>query len=193
MTQQDIISTYNINPNQRSDVFYTPYNEAEVVWQEDDYAYYVLRNGEMRAHFTTANGETETLYTTSDFERVGITTDAELQLADDQGLLDWVYNPWFEISSDEYDTYNGFATDEIFGDIVEAIQRAIHLSKCTHEGTLVLDTNGETNYCTECYFTEKADPFDIANQYRLLASTESDPTEQARLLGLANDYESKGN
>lgn len=193
MNKRNIISTYNINPQQRSDVFYTPHNEAEVVWQVDGYDYFVIRNGEMRAHFTNANGEEETLYTTSDFERVGLTTDALLQLADDRGLLDWVYNPWFEVNHDTYDLYSGFANDEIFGDIVEAIERAIHLSECKHEGTLALDTSGETNYCTECYFTEEADPFDIANQYRLLAENESDPTEQARLLGLANDYENKGN
>jgi hypothetical protein len=193
MDKRHIIATYNINPQQRSDVFYTPHNEAEIVWQVDGYDYFVRRNGEMRAHFTTANGEEETLYTTSDFERVGITTDALLQLADDRGLLDWVYNPWFEIDSDKYSLYDGFGSDEIFGDIVEAIERAIHLSECKHEGTLLLNTDGEVNYCEDCYFTEVADPFDIANQYRLLAENESNPEEKTRLTTLAEQYESKGN
>lgn len=158
MDKRHIISTYNINPQQRSDVFYTPHNEAEVVWQVDGYDYFVVRNGEMRAHFTNANGEEETLYTTSDFERVGLTTDALLQLADDRGLLEWVYNPWFEVDHNTYDLYSGFASDEIFGDIVEAIERAIHLSECKHEGTIELDPSGDHTYCTDCYFTEASVP-----------------------------------
>lgn len=190
MNKRNIISTYNINPQQRGDVFYTPSRNAEVVWEVEGNDYVVLRNGEMQVdYFMLDKQEVETLTTTADFLRVGLDTDSKVEKADAENLLDWAYNPWFEVSLREADTGEG----EVFGDIVEAIERAITLGACKHEGTLALDTNTSTNSCTECYYNEPADPHDIAEQYRLLAETEADPTEQARLLGLANDYESRGN
>jgi len=190
MDKRHIISTYNISPDQRGDVFYTPSHLAEVVWEVEGNDYVVLRNGEMRVdYFMLDKQEVETLTTTADFLRVGLDTDSKVSEADAENLLDWIYNPWFEVSLREADT----GECEVFSDIVEAIERAITLGACKHEGTLALDTNTSTNCCTECHYNEPADPHDIAEQYRLLAENETNPTEQARLLGLANDYESRGN
>jgi hypothetical protein len=116
MTEEEIIAKYEINPNQRFDVFY---DDGEV-WASDDHKWSVIRCGEMRVFY-----KDETLYTNSDFIKVGLDTDDKIVEADRKQELTWHLNPWFVIA-DANDVDNEYG---IFGDIVEAISSAITLMK----------------------------------------------------------------
>jgi hypothetical protein len=114
MNEQEIIAKYNINPDQRLDVFY----DDGWVWSSDDEKWVVIRCGEMRVDY-----KGERLYTNSDFIKVGLDTDDKVAHAEKHDELDWHMNPWFVVAkADDYDNEYG-----IYGDIVEAIAGAMKL------------------------------------------------------------------
>ena len=116
MTREQIIQKYNINPNQTFDVFY----ENGEVWVSDDGEWSVFHCGEMRVDY-----KGERLYTASDFIKVGLDTDDKVTLADNNNELYWHLNPWFIVANkDDLDTEH-----YISGDVVDAIQYALDLSK----------------------------------------------------------------
>lgn len=116
MTREQIIKKYNINPNQTFDVFY----ENGEVWCSDDGMLSVFHCGEMRVDY-----QDERLYTSTDFIKVGLDTDDKVSLADHNNELYWHLNPWFIVANKDELDYEYY----ISGDIVDAIQFALDLSK----------------------------------------------------------------
>jgi len=135
------------NPEQQTDIFYTWSHDMEVVWDEaEGNGYKVYRAGEMRVYYTDPSGEEHTLRYTSDFISVGLDTDDKVAEASDSLVLLWDNNPWFEVCHDELCMD---MSDEIFGNITEAVERAIHLGSCEHL------TIREDKSCEDCYYTEE--------------------------------------
>lgn len=116
MTREQIIQKYNINPNQTLDVFY----ENGEVWVSDDGEWSVFHCGEMRVDY-----QDERLYTNTDFIKVGLDTDDKVTLANNNDELYWHLNPWFIVARKDDLDYEY----HISGDIVDAIQHALVLSK----------------------------------------------------------------
>lgn len=114
--EQTIIEKYEINPNQRLDVFY---NNGEV-WLSESGMLSVIHCGEMRAEY-----QDETLRTSSDFIKAGLDTDEKVRRADENEELYWIYNPWFIVANRDEPEFDYF----ICGDIVEAIDYALELEK----------------------------------------------------------------
>ena len=116
MNKQEIIQKYEINPSQTLDVFY----ENGEVWCSDDGMLSVFHCGEMRVDY-----KDERLYTASDFIKVGLDTDDKVIEADRTEQLYWHLNPWFIVANKDELDYEYY----ISGDIVDAIQYALDLSK----------------------------------------------------------------
>jgi len=137
------------NPEQQTDIFYTWSHDYEVVWDEaEGNGYKVYRAGEMKVYYTDPAGEEHTLRYTSDFISVGLDTDDKVAQATESFALLWDNNPWFEVVHEKYCMDN---TDEIYGDITEAVERAIHLGSCKHETLRCEDKS-----CEDCYYTEES-------------------------------------
>ena len=135
------------NPEQQTDTFYTWTHDEERVWDENEgNGYFVYRAGEMKVYYTDPKGEEHTLRYTEDFISVGLDTDDKVAEATESGALLWDNNPWFELCHDDY---CGNLADEIFGNITEAVERAIHLGSCEHL------TIREDKSCEDCYYTEE--------------------------------------
>jgi hypothetical protein len=110
--------------------FYTNEAGSEVVWDGDESGrFYVVRNGEMRIHAITEAGEAWIIRYTDQLERFGITNDKELHEWTDKGELvfDWIHNSWFEIVDNDEPDYG-----EVYHELDEAVERAIHLSQRTN-------------------------------------------------------------
>lgn len=102
--------------------FYTDSHDAEVLWKpegKNPKQVRVYRNGEMRINYTEPSGEISVLRYTDDLDAYGFDTDEKLKAATDDGLLDWVYNPWFEVAW----------VDNEDGEIVDGIDEAIDYAK----------------------------------------------------------------
>jgi ribosomal 30S subunit maturation factor RimM len=115
---------------QQDAAFYTMNQGSEVVWDGDENGrWYVLRNGEMRIHYTPDLTDTDNVVIvryTDQLEKIGVLTDADLErftdLGEEQFL--WVDNPWFEVVDDKNPEYG-----EVYHLLDEAVERAIHLSQ----------------------------------------------------------------
>lgn len=85
------------------------------------YAVDVYCDGETRANLLDkAEGEVATtLYTPSDFINAGLDTDDALRLANEQGLLDWVNNSWFDLYC------YGEHLDAVHHELIEALAAAV--------------------------------------------------------------------
>lgn len=86
------------DPTQQDAIFFTGFGLVATV----SYAGFVVDvycDGETKAHLLNApQGEVvRTLYDGNDFVSAGLNTDDALRLANEQQLLDWVNNSWFDM------------------------------------------------------------------------------------------------
>lgn len=106
--------------------FYTFQSGHEVVFQDSENPFFVVRNGEMRIHATKDGSEVVIRYT-DQLRNFGIETDEQLEewSAKGEEVFDWVNNSWFEVwSSDDPDFYS-----EAMHELDEAISAAITLKE----------------------------------------------------------------
>ena len=90
--------------------FFTYEGGSMLVWQTEDKMVRVYKNGEMRIHF----GDNVLRYT-DDLDAYGFDTDEKLKAATDDGLIDWIDNPWFEVvweDNEEGEIFHGY-TDAV--------------------------------------------------------------------------------
>jgi hypothetical protein len=107
-------------------VFYTHGAGSEVVWDGDpDGQFYVLRNGEMRIHYSPHSDSTTVIRYTDQLEAIGVQTDEDLERFTELGeeMFTWVDNPWFEVVDDTDPSDDG----EVYHTLDDAVERAIHL------------------------------------------------------------------
>lgn len=83
---------------QQDAIFYTGFGSVSTVSYEG-FAVSVYCDGETKANLLDApQGKVvSTLYFPDDFESAGLNTDDALRLANEQQLLDWVNNSWFDL------------------------------------------------------------------------------------------------
>jgi hypothetical protein len=89
---------FDLHPQQQDAIFYTGMGCIATVKYEG-FSVDVYCDGETRANLLDApQGSTvSTLYHPSDFIDAGIDTDDALKMANEQELLDWVNNSWFDL------------------------------------------------------------------------------------------------
>lgn len=109
--------------NQES-AFYQSDSSPECVWDGND-RFYVERVGEMLIIYTDPEGNDHYIRTTQDLADIGITTDEALAeyTAKGEEVFFWRNNSWFEI----WDEKKGEYLDEVWHELDEAVERAIHL------------------------------------------------------------------
>lgn len=90
--------TWPAEPDQQDAIFYTGFGHVATVKYEG-FSVDVYCDGRTEAHLRDkAEGQiVETLYYPVDFISAGLDTDTALQMANEQGLLDWVNNSWFDL------------------------------------------------------------------------------------------------
>jgi hypothetical protein len=105
--------------------FYQADGSPQTVWDGND-RFFVDRVGEMLIIYTDPEGEVHYLRTTADLEAIGIDTDEKLAEFTDKGeeVFCWRNNSWFEIWDD---TAQAYLDGEIWHELDEAVDRAIHL------------------------------------------------------------------
>lgn len=86
------------DPKQQDAIFYTGIGLLATVSYEG-FAVDIYCDGETKAHLLDSpQGQVvRSLYDASDFIDAGLTTDDALRLANEQGLLDWANNSWFDL------------------------------------------------------------------------------------------------
>lgn len=86
------------DPKQQDAIFYTGIGLLATVSYEG-FAVDIYCDGETKAHLLDSpQGQVvRSLYDASDFIDAGLTTDDALRLANEQGLLDWASNSWFDL------------------------------------------------------------------------------------------------
>ena len=86
------------DPKQQDAIFFTGFGLLATVSYEG-YAVDIYCDGETKAHLLDSpQGQVvRSLYDPSDFIDAGLTTDDALRLANEQGLLDWASNSWFDL------------------------------------------------------------------------------------------------
>jgi len=113
---------------QQDSSFYHYENGSEVVWEREEYEFYVVRNGDMRIHYKP-DAETQIVIRyTYQLNELGIKTDDDLgkflELGDE--VFEFIENSWFEVWHKEDSDY--------YTDAIHTIDEAIELAK-----TLKLD------------------------------------------------------
>lgn len=112
--------------------FYTNTAGMEIVWDKDPNGrFYVVRNGEMRIHYSPDLESQTVIRYTDQLEAIGVLTDEDLERFNDLGdeMFTWVNNSWFElVDNDEPDD------GEVYHELDEAVERAVHLSQRQAEG-----------------------------------------------------------
>ena len=90
--------TWPAEPDQQDAIFYTGFGHLATVKYEG-FEVDVYCEGRTEAHLRDkAEGQiVKTLYFPVDFISAGLDTDTALQMANEQGLLDWVNNSWFDL------------------------------------------------------------------------------------------------
>jgi hypothetical protein len=87
--------------------FYTNQAGSEIVWQKIDNPFYVVRNGEMRIHYSPDLENQQVIRYTDQLEAIGVKTDEDLEkftaLGDE--VFSWVNNSWFEVLNDDDPDY----------------------------------------------------------------------------------------
>ena len=106
--------------------FYTNDAGLEVVWEEESFTYYVVRNGEMRIHATNGDGSIEVIRYTDGLKEFGITTDQQLGEWTDKGedIFSWVNNSWFEVHTEK--------DLDFYSDSYHSLEQAISHAKFLH-------------------------------------------------------------
>lgn len=86
------------DPKQQDAIFFTGFGLLATVSYEG-FAVDIYCDGETKAHLLDSpQGQVvRSLYDASDFIDAGLTTDDALRLANEQGLLDWANNSWFDL------------------------------------------------------------------------------------------------
>ncbi len=85
------------NPARYDAIFYTGFGHLATVSCEG-FEVDIFCDGETKANLLNAEGEVvDTLFTPDDFDNAGINTDVALRLANEQNLLDWINNSWFDM------------------------------------------------------------------------------------------------
>lgn len=86
------------DPKQQDAIFFTGFGLLATVSYEG-FAVDIYCDGETKAHLLDSpQGQVvRSLYDASDFIDAGLTTDDALRLANEQGLLDWASNSWFDL------------------------------------------------------------------------------------------------
>lgn len=86
------------DPKQQDAIFFTGFGLLATVSYEG-FAVDIYCDGETKAHLLDSpQGQVvRSLYDPSDFIDAGLTTDDALRLANEQGLLDWANNSWFDL------------------------------------------------------------------------------------------------
>ena len=108
--------------------FYTDNEGTQVVWDKDENKrFYVVRNGEMRIHYSPDLESQTVIRYTDQLEEIGVKTDEDLEkftaLGDE--MFTWIHNSWFEVY-DEKDS--DFFSDPIH-ELDEAVKFAVLLAK----------------------------------------------------------------
>ena len=106
--------------------FYTNQAGAETIWQEDGNPFFVVRNGEMRIHYSPDLENQQVIRYTDQLESIGVKTDEDLQRFTELGdeMFTWVNNSWFEIwNSNDTEYYS-----EPLHEVNEAIKQAKELN-----------------------------------------------------------------
>lgn len=103
--------------------FYTNSAGSEVVWEnEKSPRFYVIRNGEMRIHYSPDLESQFVIRYTDQLEEIGVKTDADLEkftaLGDE--MFDWVNNSWFEV----LDTNDPEYYSEVYNELDDAVKWA---------------------------------------------------------------------
>jgi hypothetical protein len=106
--------------------FHTNQSGVEIVWQEKNCDYYVIRNGEMRIHAVNdlaADKSIQVIRYTDQLEKFGINTDSELEewSSKDEEIFSWVNNSWFEIWNDN--------DSEFYSDAIHDLSEAVEFAK----------------------------------------------------------------
>jgi len=120
------------NSLRQESAFYHSDQDPMSVWDGNE-RFYVERVGEMLIVYTDPEGEEHYLRTTADLEELGIDTDEKLAEYTDKGeeVFCWRNNSWFEIWDD---TKQEYLEGEIWHELDEAVDRAIHLYQMSVEG-----------------------------------------------------------
>ena len=98
MTYEIKYNSIDPDPAQQDAIFYTGMGLiATVIWE--GFHVDVYCDGETRVNLLDApQGQVvSSLYNPSDFAEAGLNTDDALRVANDQELLDWVNNSWFDL------------------------------------------------------------------------------------------------
>jgi hypothetical protein len=103
--------------------FYTNSAGSEVVWEEKGCDYYVVRNGEMRIHYSPDLESQTVIRYTDQLEDVGVKNDEDLEkftaLGDE--MFDWIHNSWFEVYTEK--------DPDFFSDPIHDLEEAIAYAK----------------------------------------------------------------
>lgn len=111
--------------HRQDSAFYTMEPGHEVVFQDEENPFFVVRNGEMRIH-AIKNGHEVVIRYTDQLEEFGIKNDKQLgEWSAKEELFDWVNNSWFEVWSDEDEAFDG----GVYHELDEAISAAISLKE----------------------------------------------------------------
>lgn len=87
---------FDPHPKQQDAIFYTGMGCVATIDYEG-FQVDVYCDGETKAHLTKDGEVVSTLTNPADFIDAGIDTDDALSLANDNNLLDWVNNSWFDL------------------------------------------------------------------------------------------------
>lgn len=105
--------------HQQDAIFYTGMNCIATITCAG-YAVDVYCDGETKAHLFNTEGEhITTLYTPSDFIDAGLDTDDALKMANEQNLLQWDNNSWFDLYC------YGEHLDAVHHELIEALSAAV--------------------------------------------------------------------
>jgi hypothetical protein len=112
--------------HRQDSAFYTFEPGHEVVFQDEENPFFVVRNGDMRIH-ATKNGHEVVIRYTDQLEEFGITNDKQLGewSAKGEEVFSWVNNSWFEVWNDEDEAFDG----GVYHELDEAISAAISLKE----------------------------------------------------------------
>jgi hypothetical protein len=107
--------------------FYVNGAGHEVVWQKNGNRFFVVRNGEMRIHYSPDSENQQVIRYTDQLEAIGVKNDADLEkftaLGDE--MFYWANNSWFEVwDSEDPDYYS-----EPYHEFTDAVGQAEVLLK----------------------------------------------------------------
>ena len=107
--------------------FYVWESDYEYVYNLTPYGNYeIVRNGEMRYAYKNADGTEDILRYTDDLFGKDIKTDTQLEQAIEDGTIEVIDNPWFEVWDMKLD-------NEDLGEVFFDLDEARHLAQKLYE------------------------------------------------------------